>query len=528
MPLTPGGEIDHAYLRYDALGRPLVKDTLNARFTYGYDLVDRLLSEQALGGAVNLNTSFVYDAAGHRIGLYSQGVLTSATYDAADQLISTQVPLSGLTYQINCGGSASTPFSADSGFSSASTMYTATTASAITVTGIPNPAPQACYQSQRYLANFSPSPLYYVMSSLTPGGSYRIRLHWATFGDGSTGQRFLNVAVNGVPVLTHLDVYAAAGGDLRAIVKEVGGVADAAGNLVLSFTSDPGYLYVSPFINAIEVILERVQINCGGAATGSFLADAYYSSLATMYTTTTASAIDLSGVSSPAPLACYQSLRYLANGSTAPLTYTLPGLTPGANYHVRLHWATFGDGGAQKRFVDVAINGTQVISRLDVYAAAGGDLKAIARDLYANADSTGTLTLAFTSETTATPPSPPNPVPVYVSPFVNAIEIYNSGQTSYLYDGNGSLVSAIHEHGLTPKHIAAIYSEWTPCVDQPNCSALLHNTFKDNPSYFASWTMGETSQHDRAIKAAQKDFMNGRVHNTTNNDVPPFDPFLKF
>ena len=177
---------------------------------------------------------------------------------------------------------AFTPFIADAYYGSAGTMYTATIGSAIDTSAVPNPAPQACYQSLRYLANGSTTPLFYTIPGLTPGAGYRIRLHWATFGDGGAGRRFLNVVVNGAAVVTHLDVYAAAGGDLKAIVREVGGTADAAGSLVLAFTADAGHLYVSAFINAIEVLLERVQIDCGGGAVGSFAADEYFSSASVM------------------------------------------------------------------------------------------------------------------------------------------------------------------------------------------------------------------------------------------------------
>ena len=126
-----GAEIDHAYLSYDAAGRPLVKDTLNTRFSYGCDLVDRLLTEQVTGSAASRSTSMVYDANGRRIGFYNQGLLTSSAYDAADQLLAVQVPLSGQTWQIDCGGAASGPFLADAYFSSAGTMYTGAAGSAI-------------------------------------------------------------------------------------------------------------------------------------------------------------------------------------------------------------------------------------------------------------------------------------------------------------------------------------------------------------------------------------------------------------
>src|SRR5579875_3864765 len=64
-----------------------------------------------------------------------------------------------------------------------------------------------------------------------------------------------------------------------------------------------------------------VQINAGGSAVGSFIADTDYSGGGVGASTT--SAIDTSGVSNPAPQAVYQTNRVGPSFS-----YTIPNLTP--------------------------------------------------------------------------------------------------------------------------------------------------------------------------------------------------------
>jgi hypothetical protein len=129
-------------------------------------------------------------------------------------------------------------------------------------------------------------------------------------------------------------------------------------------------------------------VNAGGAATGSFAADELYSGGSTYSTT---ASIDTSAVSNPAPQAVYQTERY------GNFTYTFPNLSPGAPYTVRLHesenyWSSSG-----QRSFNVAINGQQVLSNFDIYAAAGGADKAIVEQFTTTADANGQIAIQFTS-----------------------------------------------------------------------------------------------------------------------------------
>jgi hypothetical protein len=115
-------------------------------------------------------------------------------------------------------------------------------------TSAANAAPQYVYQSVRYGSAFG-----YTLSGLTPNASYTVRLHFAETYFSSANQRVFNVSVNGTPVaaLQGLDVFAAAGGMDKALVKDVNSVtADASGNITVSFTATTD----NAIVNGIEVL----------------------------------------------------------------------------------------------------------------------------------------------------------------------------------------------------------------------------------------------------------------------------------
>ena len=108
---------------------------------------------------------------------------------------------------------------------------TYSTTSPIDTSGVSEPAPQSVYQTERY-GNFT-----YTLTNLMPGGSYTVRLHFAEIYWNGPGRRLFNVAINGTQVLTNFDIFAAAGGKDRAIVKPFNAVADARGTITIAFTS---------------------------------------------------------------------------------------------------------------------------------------------------------------------------------------------------------------------------------------------------------------------------------------------------
>ena len=131
-------------------------------------------------------------------------------------------------------------------------------------------------------------------------------------------------------------------------------------------------------------------INAGGSAAGSFQGDAGVTGGSTFQNN---DVIDTSGVANPAPTSVYDSERF------GNFTYTISGLTPGAAYTVRLHFAEIWWTSAGSRLFNVKINGTQVLTNFDIFAAAGGKDIAIVRAFTALADAGGTLTIQFITVT---------------------------------------------------------------------------------------------------------------------------------
>jgi hypothetical protein len=131
-----------------------------------------------------------------------------------------------------------------------------------------------------------------------------------------------------------------------------------------------------------------LQINSGGPATGSWTADEDFTGGTTVTTTKT---VDTSGVTNPAPEAVYQSNRY------GTFSYAVPGLTAGKSYTVRLHFAETYWSGVGQRIFNVSINGQQVLTNFDIVAAAGAVDKAVVEQFTATADSTGKITIQFTT-----------------------------------------------------------------------------------------------------------------------------------
>ena len=151
-----------------------------------------------------------------------------------------------------------------------------------------------------------------------------------------------------------------------------------------------------------------VALNAGGSASGSFAADADFGGGTWTYKTT--STIDISAITNPAAQAVYQDER---EGST--IAYTIPGLTAGTAYTVRLSFAELWWSAAGQRVFNVSINNTKVLSSFDIFAAAGARNKAITESFAATASSAGTITVTL------------NAVTNYAA--LNAVEIVSGAST---------------------------------------------------------------------------------------------------
>jgi hypothetical protein len=132
-----------------------------------------------------------------------------------------------------------------------------------------------------------------------------------------------------------------------------------------------------------------VAIDAGGPAAGAFTADQAFSG--GTVSSGTSSAIDTSGVAGPAPQIVYQTGRF------GNFSYTPGGLTAGAPYRVRLHFAEYIHSASGQRVFNVAINGASVLTNFDIFQAAGSMNKALVREFNATASGGGSITIAFTS-----------------------------------------------------------------------------------------------------------------------------------
>ncbi len=130
------------------------------------------------------------------------------------------------------------------------------------------------------------------------------------------------------------------------------------------------------------------SINVGGAAAGAFVADTGFSGGSTYAVTTAVDTSQLAG--EIPPQAVLQSERY------GEFTYTLGGFSPGSAQTVTLYFAEMYWTAAGQRTFDVAVNGATVLSAFDIFVAAGGAGRAIARSFDTVADASGRVTIQFT------------------------------------------------------------------------------------------------------------------------------------
>jgi len=150
-------------------------------------------------------------------------------------------PISQDVLNIDAGGGAAGTWVADEDY----TGGTATTTSAtINTSLIPNPAPQAVYQSNRYGA------FTYTIPGFTAGTKYIVNLHFADTYWNAPGKRQFNVLINGNQVLKNFDIVAVAGGKNVATVQSFLVTADSSGTITIQFGVGAAD---NPQVNGIEI-----------------------------------------------------------------------------------------------------------------------------------------------------------------------------------------------------------------------------------------------------------------------------------
>lgn len=408
--------------------------------------------------------------------------------------------------RINTGSAAAVTdaqgnvWAADNSFSGGQTT---TSANAISTAGVTNPAPASVYQSERYGA------MTYTVGNLAAGSAYTVRLHFAEVYFTAAGQRQFNVSIQGAQVLTNFDIFAAAGGANKAVVREFSATASGAGQIAMQFSVGAAN---NPKITAIEVLpvsaVASNAVNAGGGAAGTFAADAYFTGGAA---STTPNTISTAGVTSPAPVAVYQSERWGAS------SYAMPGLTPGSAYTVRLHFAEFYFGATGQRLFNVLINGTQVLTNFDIVAAAGGANKAVVREFSATADAAGKITIQFAAGAANNPKisgieivagslPPPPPPPPSSFPAGLAVSAQLLGQNDW-YNLPDAVWPRVGASGVKLVRIGGAAFDQTPLSN----ATLLHQV--DQIRSFGAEPLVQVSRFAGATRAADM----VRYLNITNN-----------
>jgi hypothetical protein len=132
-------------------------------------------------------------------------------------------------YQINTGGSADSPYSADQFYSGGTVSSTGTT---ITIPdALVNPAPPGVYQTERY-GNTT-----YTITGLTAYAVYLVRIHFAEIYWSAAGARLFDITVNGTLVLDNFDIYVAAGNaNMTAVIREFTTTANSSGQVIIIST----------------------------------------------------------------------------------------------------------------------------------------------------------------------------------------------------------------------------------------------------------------------------------------------------
>jgi hypothetical protein len=141
------------------------------------------------------------------------------------------------------------------------------------------------------------------------------------------------------------------------------------------------------------------KINANGPLVGGFVADdegagsgfGAYSDIAT------SNAVNITGVTHAAPAAVYQTARW---GEDVQWTFT--GLTPGADYTVRLHFAEIeyrdpseNNAWYNNRTFSVAANGVTILSNYNIFRAVGL-YQAVVKSAPTTADANGRVRIRFT------------------------------------------------------------------------------------------------------------------------------------
>jgi predicted alpha-1,2-mannosidase len=166
-------------------------------------------------------------------------------YPALPAPASDKQVLLSLPIRVICGGEATGEFVPDPNMIYGNIGH----ADNVIDTSVPNAAPAAVYQGERYGRDFTHT------FPVPAGEHYLVRLHFAEIFDSGVGSRLENIEINGQPVLTNFDILADAGSMNKAVVKEFQNIVpDAQGNIAIRIASTTNSPDHNAKISGIEII----------------------------------------------------------------------------------------------------------------------------------------------------------------------------------------------------------------------------------------------------------------------------------
>jgi beta-glucanase (GH16 family) len=214
----------------------------------------------------------------------------------------------------------------------------------------------------------------------TPGGS-QIGLNWNVASNAST-YNVKRAAVSGGPYTTIASPSGTSYGDTGVVscstyyyvVSGTNAFGESTNSTEAAATLGPYYFAVG---------------SGNTSPAGTFVADTDFVG-GTMASPSSATIIT-TGLTNPAPQAVYQHERY---GNS---TYTFSGLTTSISYTVRLHLAEIYWNGSNQRKFNVFINGTEVLTNLDIYLTTGGQNIAMIREYAMSPKPSGQISITFSN-----------------------------------------------------------------------------------------------------------------------------------
>ncbi|PAP75944.1 malectin domain-containing carbohydrate-binding protein [Rubrivirga marina] len=260
-------------------------------------------------------------------------------------------PTGGVVFAVNAGGGAFT--AADGTAYQADRLYTRGRTRS-TNAPIAGTTDDALYQTARAGQ--------FAYSVPVPDGTYEVTFRFAEFVYDGPGQRRFDIEAEGTEVLSNVDVFAAAGANRAYDLTATVAVAD--GTLDLRFLQDTK----GPFVSAIVVHAPTASpagpiafaVNAGGDAFTAGDGTAYEADR--LYTSGRIKSTD-APISGTTDDALYQTAR------AGRFAYSVP--VPDGTYEVTFRFAEFVYNGAGDRRFDIEAEGTEVLSNVDVFAAAG-------------------------------------------------------------------------------------------------------------------------------------------------------------